>query len=541
MKILAIEDNPADLEILRELLFDLQVSSFDLASAGSLATAGTILARGDTDFVLLDLGLPDSQGIETLRAVRANFPSLPIVVLTGFDDDETGMRALREGAQDYLVKGQIIGSSLVRSIRYANERNRFEQELIRKNIDLDAMNEELSSKSEALRKSLDELTRAQEELRQNYDELSNAEHALHEREEEYRLLADFTYDWVFWIGPDGRLKYVSPSAGRILGRPIEEGGSFEELQRQVCHPDDLEKCLAHLADEKAGSVPFEGEYRIVRPDGEVRWLHHVCQPIYDSEGRFLGTRGSNRDITERKQAEESLKVYAGKLKRSNEDLERFAYIASHDLREPLRMVTSFSQLLEKNYKGKLDKDADEFINFIVDGGNRMDALVNDLLEFSRVTSRASPFEQTDMNDVVHEVLDSLSVTIHENDAKVEVAKLPTIAVDRSQLAHVFQNLISNAVKFQKGEAPVIMIGSARQGNEWVFSVKDNGIGIDPRYHGKIFEIFQRLHNRDEFPGTGIGLAICKRIIERHNGRIWVESEEGKGSTFFFTIPAEKNE
>jgi PAS domain S-box-containing protein len=245
-----------------------------------------------------------------------------------------------------------------------------------------------------------------------------------------------------------------------------------------------------------------------------------------------------RDITGQKQAEKALQEYAANLKQSNEDLERFAYVASHDLREPLRMVTSFSQLLAKNYQGRLDADADEFISYIVDGGRKMDALVHDLLEFSRITSRGKPFELTDMNGILGEVQKSLSVSIRENNATLTAGMLPIVSADRSQMALVFQNLISNAIKFRREDQPVITVDAGWEGNEWVFSVRDNGIGIDREYHEKIFGLFQRLHSRGEYSGTGIGLAICKRIIERHGGRIWVESEKGTGSIFFFTIPAE---
>jgi light-regulated signal transduction histidine kinase (bacteriophytochrome) len=260
--------------------------------------------------------------------------------------------------------------------------------------------------------------------------------------------------------------------------------------------------------------------------------------LFTPDGKtVLATIAQGQDITDRKKAEDALQEYAANLKQSNEDLERFAYVASHDLREPLRMVTSFSQLLEKNYKGRLDADADEFIGYIVEGGRKMDALVNDLLEFSRITSRGKPFEPTDMNAVLSEVLKSLSVTIRENNVEIEAGMLPIVWVDRSQMALVFQNLVANAIKFREALAPVVAIDATRVRNEWVLSVRDNGIGIDPEYHEKIFELFQRLHSRDEYPGTGIGLAICKRIVERHGGRIWVESQPGEGSTFFFTIPA----
>ncbi len=263
-------------------------------------------------------------------------------------------------------------------------------------------------------------------------------------------------------------------------------------------------------------------------------------PLFDNEGKVEGIVHVARDITKRKRTEMELERHAERLKLSNQDLERFAYVASHDLREPLRMVTSFAQLLSERYKGKLDPDADEFIEYIVDGATRMDALVNDLLDYSRVTSRIKPMEMTDMNEPVDQALKNLSVLIKERNAKISVGRLTQAMVDQSQMTMVFQNLISNSIKFCREDVPEIAIGSFPQADEVVFSVRDNGIGIDPAYHQKIFEIFQRLHGRGEYSGTGIGLAICRRIVERHGGRIWVESEEGKGSTFFFTIPMEKN-
>jgi len=201
------------------------------------------------------------------------------------------------------------------------------------------------------------------------------------------------------------------------------------------------------------------------------------------------------------------------------------------------MVTSFSQLLHQRYQGRLDADADEFIHYVVEGGKRMDALVNDLLEFSRINSRAKPLQPTDMNAVVEEASRSLSVAVEESGARIEMEYLPTVSVDRTQMSQVFQNLISNAIKFRGENTPFIRIWATRKESEWVFSVSDNGIGLDPSYSETIFEIFKRLHTKEEYPGTGIGLAISRRIIERHGGKIWVKSDIGKGSTFAFTIPA----
>jgi len=222
-----------------------------------------------------------------------------------------------------------------------------------------------------------------------------------------------------------------------------------------------------------------------------------------------------------KQANKDLKRYTDELKRSNAELEQFAYVASHDLQEPLRMVSSFTQLLSKRYKDKLDSDANEFISYAVEGANRMQRLINDLLSYSRINTKGKPFEETDCGEILGHVRANLHVAIEKSGALI---------------MRLFQNLVDNAIKFSDKEAPRIHVSAEAKDNKWVFSVQDNGIGIDPQYHERIFLIFQRLHGKEEYPGTGIGLAICKRIVERHGGKTWVESEPQKGSAFYFTIP-----
>jgi DNA-binding LacI/PurR family transcriptional regulator/signal transduction histidine kinase len=241
-------------------------------------------------------------------------------------------------------------------------------------------------------------------------------------------------------------------------------------------------------------------------------------------------------LQEHKQAEEALARQAQELARSNAELEQFAYVASHDLQEPLRMVKSYLQLIERRYEGQLDEDADDFIAFAVDGAERMQALINDLLQYSRVTTHGKPFAPTDCAAVLDHALDNLKVTIEESGAVVTHDSLPTVLADDVQLTQLLQNLIGNAIKFHKPDTPPqVHVGVARKDGEWLFSVQDNGISIAPEHFERIFMIFQRLHTQEEYEGTGIGLAVCKRIVERHGGRIWVESEPGKGSTFYFTI------
>lgn len=525
------------------------------------------------------------------------------------------------------------------------------------------------------------------------------EEVLKKNEEKFRTVADFTYNWEFWVGPDGNLKYVSPSCERISGYRPEEFIEHDDLLYEITHPDDLEKLMKHRKDEMETKHPIEFELRIIHRDGEERWIRHVCQPIYGDEGVFLGRRVSHQDITERKKAEEELKlsnrynrslieasldplvtigpegkitdvnnatekvtgysrdklietdfsnyftqpekaregyeqvfkdgyvrdyplkiqhkngqttpvlynattykdetgqiigIFAAarditqlkkaeqvlkkhkeilemtvkerteelektnevleaeikehqkaeeklkevveELTRSNKDLEQFAYIASHDLQEPLRSVSGFLQLLSRRYHGKLDPKADQYIDIAVGGAGRMQTMIEDLLKFSRVTTRGEKFKPTNFEKLLSDVSLDLKTIIEENNAIITHDPLPTVMADESQMKQLFQNLITNAIKFHKDKSPQVHLSAEDKNKEWVFSVADNGIGIDPKYADRIFEVFKRLHTRRKYSGTGIGLAISRKIVERHGGHIWVDSKPGEGSTFYFTIP-----
>jgi len=243
-----------------------------------------------------------------------------------------------------------------------------------------------------------------------------------------------------------------------------------------------------------------------------------------------------RDVTERKEAQQALALKAEELARSNADLEVFAYVASHDLQEPLRMVSSYTQLLARRYKGQLDAEADEFIGFAVGGAARMQQLIQDLLSYSRLTTKGKTPCFTLAETACRTALENLQESIKSSKGLVTVGPLPAILADATQLTQLFQNLIGNAIKYCNERHPEIHVSAASAENQWIFSVQDNGIGIEPQYYERIFQMFQRLHTRKEYSGTGIGLAICRRIVERHGGKIWVESEYGQGSTFSFSIP-----
>jgi len=260
----------------------------------------------------------------------------------------------------------------------------------------------------------------------------------------------------------------------------------------------------------------------------------MLSPLESAEGILV--TAAIRDITARKQAEANLLDKVEELNRSNEELGQFAYIASHDLQEPLRMVASYTQLLSRRYKGKLDSDADEFIAFAVDGAGRMQRLIQDLLAYSRVGTKGRDLLDTSSEEALLRALMNLRGAIEESGAQVTHDPLPTVRADEIQLVQLFQNLVGNAIKYQSPGVPRVHIAAAKNGGKkWTFSVKDNGLGIDPQYFEKIFGMFQRLHKREEFAGTGIGLAICKKIVERHGGSISVESQPGQGSTFRFAL------
>ncbi len=281
------------------------------------------------------------------------------------------------------------------------------------------------------------------------------------------------------------------------------------------------------------------EYRIdTRGDDELSVLARGFNEMAGNLKKSYTSIGNlEAEITERKKAEDELFRSSEELKRSNEDLQRFAYVASHDLQEPLRTISSFLQLIEKRNRDRLDAESKEFISFAVSGANRLQIMINNLLEYSRVESRGTPFVEVASGDILRKVIDDFEPEIERSNAVITFDDLPTVMADPNQIGRLFQNLVGNALKFRGEEPPRIHVAARREKGSRVFSVSDNGIGIDPKYKDRIFIIFQRLHTMDTYAGTGIGLSICKKIVERHGGRIWVESEPGKGSTFRFTIPS----
>jgi PAS domain S-box-containing protein len=461
------------------------------------------------DLILADWSLPQFSGLAALQLMRERGLDIPFIIVSGSVGEEAAVDALRQGAYDYVLKDRP--ARLGQAARHALEEKRSREERKQAEQKIAAM------------------LRFQNEM------------------------LDTTAIWIDTLDAAGNITFWNRGAERISGYQRAEVMGHRQVWEWL-YPDAKERNRAFakaMAIIRQGERVENFETIIRRKDGQQCVIAWYSNNLVDETEQIVGSIALGADITRRKQAEDKLHQTLNELARSNAELERFAYVASHDLQEPLRMVASFVQLLAERYQGQLDADADEFIRFAVDGAQRMHQLINDLLAYSRISTRGRSLEPTDAGAVLDDALWNLNYAIEEASATVTHDPLPTVLADHTQLLQIFQNLIGNAIKFRGEVPPVVHISAqaenAQQGNEgnppfphpafFVFSVRDNGIGIAPEYHDRIFGVFQRLHTRTEYPGTGIGLAICRRVIERHGGRIWVESQFGQGTTFYFTLPA----
>ncbi len=386
-------------------------------------------------------------------------------------------------------------------------------------------------------------------------EARRAEAALRDSEALYRSLVDTLPINILRKDAHGHITFANRSCCATLGKRLADllgKTDFDLFPRTLA-----EKYIADDQQVMAARQILEDVELHQRLDGELVYMQILKAAVVDARDKVIGTQVLFWDVTARKKAEDALGRIAADLARSNRELEQFAYVASHDLQEPLRMIASYTQLLARRYKGQLDQDAQEFIGYAVDGAIRMQQLINDLLTFSRLGIKSKPFQSVSCEEVFQAAAENLKIAIEESGAVITHEPLPAVQGDFVQLIQLFQNLLSNAIKF-RGQAPPQIHLAVQQrprpapaalgassphagvrhapAEEWVICVGDNGIGIDPKYFTRIFDIFARLHTRNEYPGTGIGLAACKKIVERHNGRIWVESELGRGAKFFFTLP-----
>jgi len=346
-------------------------------------------------------------------------------------------------------------------------------------------------------------------------------------------LLDLSHDAIFVVDSADVVSFWNKGAEDLYGFTREQAiGNVAYEFIQTKFPESLEQVVKEAIDKGH----WAGELTHTTSTGKELVVESRWALRQGKDGELTGFLEVNRDITAKKLAEEALRSNMASLELANAELREFAYVASHDLQEPLRAVSSYVQLLAQRYKGRLDQDADDFIFFAQDGASRMQRLIEDLLAYSRVGTRKEPFEHIDCEAVFKETLLNLQLAIEGSGAMVSHDPLPTVSADRFQMVQLFQNLLSNAIKFHGQSSPIIHVGVEKRKREWLFSVRDNGLGIEEQYFQRIFQVFQRLHGRDEYSGTGIGLAICKKIVERHGGRIWVESTPGTGATFYVTIP-----
>lgn len=447
------------------------------------------LQRAEFDVIIADYSMPGFDGLSAVRIVRDLGFDVPFILVSGTIGEEVAVESLKAGATDYVLKTRLerLGRVVRRSLSERDERRQRRQ----------------------------------------------AEARLRRQTALLQTVLDSIGDCVIAVGANAQFLLFNPAAERLLGVPAD-GPLQDEWATTVglYLADGVVPCPADqnpLVRALHGESIDGAEFVIRRPGGsELRRMMVTGRPLASVDPALHGGVVVFRDTTELARTRED-------LARSNTELERFAYVASHDLQEPLRMVASYTQLLAKRYKGRLDADADEFIGYAADGAVRMKTLIDDLLAYSRVGTTSKPFSPTDCEAILSRCMHDLQPAIAESHAVITHDPLPTLTADSGQLAQLFQNLLSNALKFRGSDAPQIHLGATRTPSKWLFTVRDNGIGIASEFNEQIFVVFKRLHGRTEYPGTGIGLAICKRIVEHHGGRLWVDSRPGAGSTFSFTI------
>jgi len=478
---------------LTELLARVQGAPFRVHCVERPPIARERSAQGGIDAVLLILPASSALARDAVQELRAQAPRAPVLLLAEREDEALAARLLRAGAEDFLVRPQVSGPALARVIRWAIERHRLREVAV------------AASR---------EFERQRKERRRAEEVLNN-----------FFVLA---VEPLCIIGFDGRFRCLNPAWEALVGASLQQ--LMETPFLELVHPEDRGATAEEFRQLLAGAQTRAFENRCLAQDGSARWL--LWKAASSPEEKLV--YAAVHDITVRKQAEEA-------LARSNAELERFAYVASHDLQEPLRMVASYTGLLARRYRGRLDERADRWIAYAVDGARRMQELIHDLLAYSRAQAEAGVLKPASLEAAFDTAVGNVRAAVEETSATITHDLLPTLAARPGQLVQLFQNLLSNALKFRGQDPPRIQVSAQPQGDHWLFAVRDNGVGFDPQDSERIFQLFERRHDKRLYPGTGLGLAICQRIVEAHGGRIWAESGRGAGATFYFTLPALEEE
>ena len=482
-RVLLVDDDPIDRDLARVVL-ERELPDLEIVEISDPVGFGEALVRGGFDIVLTEYRLGYTDGLAILGTVKSRYPNCPVVMFTTDSCEEVAVKAVRLGLDDYVLKSRREFLRLPNTVSQAMERA---------------------------------------ELRRQASEWGTPIQSLLERSHIGTVRATV----------DGVVLDASRPLLTLMGINTLQQARTLNLFSLFKFPEPPQTAAARARTEGFSHFP---RLQLKRPDGALAWvslsLLLVKMPEHDAV-----LYGLVEEITEHQRVEEELTLRATDLARLNARLEEFAYVASHELAEPLRMVSRYSQMLAERYAQQTEPGARQFVSYIIDGATRMQRLVDDLLTYARVDTRGKPFEPTDLQKIVNEVLRRRKEAIEAGKAKVTRGPLPTLMADGDQMMQLFDNLISNAIKFHKpGEAPQVSIEADETPEGWVVSVRDNGIGIESKDADKIFGVFQRLHAPDEYSGTGIGLALCKKIVERHGGRIWVESTPGVGSTFYCLLP-----
>ncbi len=534
-RILWADDNADMRDYVRRLLGE----RYEVTAVSDGTTALTTALTTPPDLVLTDVMMPGRDGFAVLRELRADerTRTIPVILLSARAGEESAVEGLEVGADDYLVKpfsARELQARVATHLRMGKLRREWALELERRVHELARTNDSLQESEQRYRLLASELAEAMASLQHQMEERARAEQA-------YQKIMDHSLDVICTFDAEGRFLQVNRACEAIWGyRPDELiGQPFLDM----VHPDDRQKTIAVDASILSGVAMKGFENRYLRKDGSVV---PILWTANWSEALQINVCVA-RDMTALEQFKQALYDKNVELQKSirdltlsNKDLEQFAYVASHDLQEPLRMVASFTQLLAKRYEDKLDQDAREFIGYIVDGATRMQSLISDLLSYSRVGMQKKAFKATNCEALLARVLVSLKFVIADSGAIITHGSLPVVMGDETQLGQLLQNLIGNAIKFHGENPPRVHVSSEWSGNGWKISVQDDGIGISPEHRKRVFLIFQRLHTREEYHGTGIGLAICKKIVEAHGGDIWIESSQEGGSIFNFTIMTPTN-
>ena len=479
LRVLLIEDNPGDARLIREMLLEARAWPFAVQHAGRLSDGLELAAAGEVDVVLLDLGLPDSQGLETFLTVHARAPQIPVIVLTGLDDEAIALRALHDSAQDYLTKTGLEGGQLARAIRYAVERKQ-------------------------------------------------AERAVHESAGRLRAVMESAPIVVFATDREGTITLCQGSGLASLAVAPESvvGRAGSDVFA------NLPQVAAGLRRALAGEM--------LTTTAEVRGVAfqvHLA-PERDAGGVIEGSIGVAIDVTERTQAESRLQRTIEELQEKTVELESFTYSVSHDLKEPLRTIEAFSQFLMEDCADGLDEQAQDYLARMSKASARLRQMIEELLVLARLGERSEEPGRVDVGEVVAGAVDALQAAVAAKRARIEVDDaLPAVQGDRFRTEQIFGNLLGNALKFNQAAEPLVRVGvRSIQDGTVVFYVQDNGIGIDPEYHGRVFGVFQQLHRREEYEGTGAGLAIVKRAALALGGDVRLDSHVGQGATFLVTLP-----